>query len=395
MKLGVIGNGARMGGLINGPFLEAEPDLRVVGVVDPDEPGARSRLPERDRPDAVFYRDAGEMIRRAKPDALAIGTRCNLHAPLAIAVASSGIPLYLEKPIATSREQAIALERAYEHARTPVVVSFPLRVSPLAVEARAQVEQGRIGSPEHALGFNYVPYGTVYFDQFYRDFSVTQGLFLQKATHDFDCLMYLMGASIVRVAAMWTRGRVFGGDKPAGLRCSACPDTESCAESPANRRRGGSGGTLLDHLCVFGRDVGDPATGMNEDSSSALLEFATGAHGAYTQVFYSGKGAASRGATLSGYRGTLSFDWYRNELHLARHQEPFTDTVRAAEGMSHFGGDLELARNFAAVVRGRSPSLAPLAAGLASIYTCLAAKEAAETGTSVKVRQVGAAGGST
>jgi predicted dehydrogenase len=63
--------------------------------------------------------------------------------------------------------------------------------------------------------------------------------------------------------------------------------------------------------------------------------------------------------------------------------------------VSHFGGDLELARNFAAVVRGRSPSLAPLAAGLASIYTCLAAKEAAETGTSVKVRQAGEAGGTT
>lgn len=392
MKLGVIGNGARMAGLINGPFLEAEPDLRVVGVVDPDESGARSRLPERDRGSAVFYRDADELIRRAKPDALAIGTRCNLHAPLAIAVAPHAIPLYLEKPIATSMEQALALERAYERARTPVVVSFPLRVSPLAVEARSQIERGGIGSPEHALAFNYVPYGTVYFDQFYRDFSVTQGLFLQKATHDFDCLMYLMGSSVVRVAAMWTRGRVFGGDKPAGLRCSACPEAESCAESPANRRRGGSGGTLQDHLCVFGRDIGDPTTGMNEDSSSALLEFATGAHGAYTQVFFTGKGAASRGATISGYRGTLSFDWYRNELRLVRHQEPFADTVRAAEGVSHFGGDLELARNFAAVVRGRAASLAPIDAGLASIYTCLAAKEAAETGRSVKVRRVGEAG---
>ena len=73
---------------------------------------------------------------------------------------------------------------------------------------------------------------------------------------------------------------------------------------------------------------------MNEDSSSALLEFASGAHGVYTQVFYARRDAATRGATISGYRGTLSFDWYTNELKRVRHHAPFSDTIKAGGGAS-------------------------------------------------------------
>ncbi|MDE0229132.1 MAG: ABC transporter permease [Spirochaetaceae bacterium] len=47
---------------------------------------------------------------------------------------------------------------------------------------------------------NYVPYGTVYWEQRYRDYDITGGLFLQKATHDLDYLMYLLGQPITRVS---------------------------------------------------------------------------------------------------------------------------------------------------------------------------------------------------
>jgi len=221
---------------------------------------------------------------------------------------------------------------------------------------------------------------------------VTQGLFIQKATHDFDYLMYLMGANIVRVAAMASWGRVFGGDKPAGLWCSQCDEWDTCPESPKNRKRNMSGGIQKDHPCVFGEDIGTPETGMNEDSSSALVEFASGAKGVYTQVFYSRRDAATRGATVSGYHGTLSFDWYTNELRLVHHHQPFTDTTRGAGGMAHFGGDEELAYMFVDVVRGKAKSRTPIWAGIQSIYACLAAKESAEKQQYVTVRQVGSAG---
>ncbi len=406
MRLGVVGFGGRISHMINYPFREVEPDLRVVGIVDPDEPGARSRLAEQDRDGVKFYPSLDEMVRGGRPDALAIGTRCNLHTPYAVEASKHDLPIFLEKPVSNSMEQAIALEKAFAGARCEVVVSFPLRVSPLCVLARERIATGDLGTPEHVLATNYVPYGTCYFDGHYRDFSTTQGLFVQKATHDFDYLMFMLDSSIVRVAAMGSYGRVFGGSKPAGLMCSACDEADYCLESPQSRIRNLSGGDTDDHPCVFGEEIGEapapraqgrsahngaaaaPQPGMNEDSSSALIEFASGARGVYTQVFFSRRDSAARGAVVSGYKGTLDFDWYRNDMRVVHHHRPFTETIKPAEGMSHFGGDIELARNFIDVVKGRAESNTPIWAGIQSIYSCLAAKESAETGRFVDVRQV-------
>ncbi len=389
IRLGVIGHGLRISGLIKDCWREVEPDLRVVGIVDPDEAGARSRLDECDRQTIVFYKDLKSMVGKAKLDALAIGTRCNLHAPYAAAAAQYGLPLYLEKPVAVSMEQAVTVEKAFNKSKSEVVVSFPLRVSPLCSLARGHIAGGAVGTPEHILAVNYVPYGSVYFNSAYRDFRVTQGLFLQKATHDLDYMSYLVGSPIVRVAAMATRGRVFGGKRPADLVCSACDEAGRCFESPESYNRTNSGETLGDgDKCAFGEDIGSPETGMNEDSSSALVEFASGMHGVYTQVFYSRGAAAARGATISGYHGTVSFDWYTGEIKRVRHHEPSTDPEQPGKDLSHFGGDGELAHDFIDLIRGKGRTRTTVWAGIQSIYACLAAKESSETGRFVDVKQV-------
>lgn len=390
MKLGIIGYGRRIHGMVVNSFRRFAPELQIVGVVDPDEEGVRRRMEKQDAEQCKFYPGVKELVLGARPDALAIGTRCNLHAGYAIEASQFPLPLFLEKPVATSMEQALALEEALVRAKAHILVSFPLRLSPLCQLAKRYLSDGAVGRPDHICGLNYVHYGTVYFERGYSDYSVTQGLFLQKATHDFDYMQYLMGENIVRVAAMATRGKIFGGSKPAGLICSQCEEQETCLESPINRKINNSLGSTLDHECVFAVDRGSPETGMNEESSSALLEFASGAHGIYTQVFFTRRNAKRRGSVISGYHGTLEFDWYRDELRRVRHHEPFTDTVRADAGEGHHGGDLSLARNFVAMVRSGASPLAPIATGLQSVYACLAAKKSSETGQFVEVRQLGA-----
>ena len=114
IRLGVIGHGGRISGVIKYNLRAVEPEVRVVGIVDPDEKAAFDRLDERDKKEVAFFKSLHDLVRQAKPDALAIGTRCNLHAPYAIQAAQFDLPLYLEKPVATSMKQATALERAYE-----------------------------------------------------------------------------------------------------------------------------------------------------------------------------------------------------------------------------------------------------------------------------------------
>ena len=362
IKLGVIGFGSRISSIVKAVAAH-DPEFHVTGVVDPDESTARKRLPEADRDEAKFYPSLGSLVKRGRPDALLIGTRCDLHARYAIAAAKAGLPLFLEKPIATSLRQARGIEHAWRDVQSEVVVSFPLRVSHLCDEAKQRLDAGAVGQVEHLLATNYVPYGNVYFDRWYRDYGVTGGLFLQKATHDFDYLSFLAGSPIVRVAAMMAQGRVHQ-DKtlePSGGN----PDV------------------------AYYPEIGTPATGMNEDSSSALIEFANGAQGAYSQVFYTRGKAAKRGVTISGLHGTLQFDWYDNNLRVVPHKpdtEP--EVYQPPEGLEHFGGDAVLAANFCDVVRGKARSRTPMRTGLQSAYACLAARKSAQTGRFVNVQQV-------
>ena len=55
---------------------------------------------------------------------------------------------------------------------------------------------------EHVQAWNNVPYGWCYYQSWYRDENETQGLFLQKATHDFDYINYLVEKRPVMVCAM-------------------------------------------------------------------------------------------------------------------------------------------------------------------------------------------------
>lgn len=395
IRLGVVGHGGRISGLIKGRLREADPEairseIRVVGIVDPDVENARARLDECDRDDVVFYPTLKKMVSQARLDGVLIGTRCNLHTRYALEALKYDIPLFLEKPVSVTMAQAKALEMASEKTKCPVVVSFPLRVSPIAEMTRKLIDEGAVGKPIHVNAVNYVHYGPGYWSSGYTPYNVTRGMLLQKATHDFDCLAYIMADPIVRVAAMESVGQVYGGTRESGLKCSTCGDQWECPESPQSRSRVNPG-PKGDHPCLFSVDVGSVEEGMLEECTSVLLEFESGAHGVYSQVFFV-PNYAVRGATISGYNGTVRYDWYKNEIERVRHHQPFTDFIRATHGGSHFGGDAELARDYIGIIRGRiKEPRATLQMGIQSAYTCLAAKESAVRGRFVKVRQVGQA----
>src|SRR5205823_845206 len=133
------------------------------------------------------------MLGRDDLDGVMVGTRCTLHTPYAVAVLARGLPLFLEKPIATSWEQAAQLRAAAERTKSPVVVSFPLRVSAMCELAKQIVDSGVLGPVGQVQAVNNVPaYAAGYYHGWMRDETETGGLWLQKATHDFDYLSYLV-----------------------------------------------------------------------------------------------------------------------------------------------------------------------------------------------------------
>lgn len=319
-----------------------------------------------------FYRTAEEMLDAEELDGVLVGTNCNTHTHFAQLVLERGIPLFLEKPVAVSRKEVARLERLADEAKAPVVVSFPLRVTRIVQEVRKIIDSGAIGKVEQVQAFNDVPYGFVYFHDWYRDESVSHGLFLQKATHDIDVINYLIGEKPLRVCAMKSK-QIYKGDMPAGLRCSECDRWESCMDSTYHIEKTRNDIPRSDY-CSFAVDTG------NEDSGSLILRYASGMHAVYSQNFFARKGAARRGARLYGYKGTVEFDFASDVIKLYDHMSDQVTTVKVnTPPAGHGGGDSALCGNFLDLIRGNvQRSVAPLEAGITSVRVCLAAKESSE-----------------
>jgi len=368
MRLGVIGYGARIQGVI-AQIQKQEPSCRVAAIVDIRKSALQSGPPGAGAEEARFYNSPEEMLADAKLDGVLIGTRCSLHTTMALKVLPSGLPLFLEKPVATTMEDLYRLKAGYEASRSQVVVSFPLKLTTMVLLAKEIIDSGKIGTVEHAQAVNNVPYGGVYFQHWYRDEKETGGLFLQKATHDFDYINSVLGMKPVSVCAM-TSKQIFKGDKPAGLKCADCEENRTCPDSTFAMGKPGEW-----EYCCYAEDTG------NEDSGSAIIRYESGMHVSYSQNFFVRRDAGTRGARFLGYKGTLEFDFMTGKLKVMMHHTPHVETYELEAGEGHFGGDAALANNFIDILRGKAVSLSSLEDGLSSALMCLKARESAVTGT--------------
>ena len=364
LKLGIIGYGFRTFTMLKEILRTGE--VTVTAVCDVNFDSVEKYAKENGVEGFNCYTDAKEMLDKEALDGVFVGTRCSLHTDFARLVASYGIPLFLEKPVATNREDVARLKEILYHS-DKTVVSFPLRVTDIVLRVREIVESGRIGTLSQVQAYNNVPYGRVYFHDWYRNDSETGGLFLQKSTHDFDYINSLLGSlSPVSVCAMESK-MIFKGDKPAGVACESCKEKDTCPEGPDRLRKMGVDPT--GNHCCFAVDTG------NQDSGSVIVRYENGLHVVYTQNFVAREGAAKRGARLIGYLGTVEFDFPSAIITIYDHMTSKVETIDLSEDKgNHFGGDRRLAESFIAVMQGaHSPST--LAEGILSVEMCLAAKE--------------------
>jgi len=376
LRIGIIGYGARIVHMARSLKMFGMP-YQVTAVVDPRADLIRAN-DDGFLQNAAFYGTADELLSHATElDGVMIGTRCTLHTELACKIAPTNLPLFLEKPVAISFEQVHQLEEAYRGVNTPVVVSFPLRLSPLLQKVKEIIDSGQIGTVEHVVAFNDVPYGHGYFRTWHRNYAENGGLWLQKFTHDVDYLTYLIGQQPKWVSAMSAR-RVFGGTMPWDLTCKTCHLNETCPESPLVRFRVGfeeqrEGYFNRENYCVFSEGF------EIDDLGNCMIEYDQGAQLSYTQNFFARYKAERRGARLLGYKGALEFDWYQNQIKIFSHVSPTIQTIDFTGDMPHFGGDRELCYDFLLAMRDHKPSRAPLSAGILSALTCLWARESATT----------------
>ena len=387
LRIGVIGYGSRLRSLVQPNILGVfNIPYRIAAVADPRKDEI-ANCGDEVLKDCQFFGDASEMLAQAELDGVMIGTRCHVHADVTLLAARRNLPLFVEKPVAITYEQARQLSSVFANYKPPVVVSFPLRVSSIVQRVRQLLDEDTIGPVEHIVAWNDVPYGNGYNRAWYRDGDLTGGLWLQKATHDLDVLNYLVGQDPSSVCAMESR-RVFTGEKPDDLRCRNCPDDKTCPEGIFNRfyqvtELHNAVDVPETDLCVFSRNC------LNHDVGNCIVEYANGVQATYTQNFFVRHKAGRRGARLYGHKGTLHFDWYENLIRVYSHRLPTVTTIDfSASNLGHFGGDRELLYDFLLAMTEGKPSRSPMRAGIVSAMTCLAARESSQERRFVQIGTV-------
>jgi 1,5-anhydro-D-fructose reductase (1,5-anhydro-D-mannitol-forming) len=128
----------------SGPAFQRAPGSRLVAVAC-RTPG-HAEAYARSHGVARAYERADALLDDPAVDAVYVATPPGSHLELALRVAASGRPCYVEKPLARSAAEARAMVEAFEKAGLPLFVAHYRRAWPRFAFVREVVQGGRIGT---------------------------------------------------------------------------------------------------------------------------------------------------------------------------------------------------------------------------------------------------------
>lgn len=146
IRLAIVGTGG-MANVHAEEFLK-EKDVALVAVCDVSAERARE-FGAKHSPGAAVFTDFAELLRVAKPNAVANVTPDSLHAPLTLQAIAAGCHVFCEKPLATNYADAAKMARAAKRAGVMNMVNFTYRNSPAIQKAREIVASGALGEIVH------------------------------------------------------------------------------------------------------------------------------------------------------------------------------------------------------------------------------------------------------
>ena len=147
-RIGVVGIGW-WAVFMHIPTLQGCKEAKVVAICDLDE--ERLRVAGDRFGIAARYRDLDRMLAQERLDGLVVATPHVAHAGPAVAGLEAGCHVLVEKPMATSMQDARAIAAAAERAGREVMVPTGLNFTKFSAKAAEWVRGGRIGALRHVV----------------------------------------------------------------------------------------------------------------------------------------------------------------------------------------------------------------------------------------------------
>lgn len=142
VRVALLGCG-RVAQRVHAPLLARLPGSMLEAVADPSADA--KAIATRFSPNARLFDSVDALLDAGGFDAVCICLPTHLHAKYALRVLEMGLPIYLEKPIATSEAEAAALLAAWRERNIPTMVGFNYRYHPIHAKVGEYLRSGSLG----------------------------------------------------------------------------------------------------------------------------------------------------------------------------------------------------------------------------------------------------------
>ncbi len=190
ISVGVIGTGG-MGTRHAETLTFRVPGARVAGVTDLDSSRAE-KLAARCGPDVTVFENEQALIRDHGIDVIVITTPDDTHAGLVMECLQHDKPVFCEKPLATTVEDARRIVEAEAGSgRKLVQVGFMRRYDPQHLDVKSAIDSGAIGQPVLLKGTHR--------NAGARPGTSSESILVNSAVHYLDAARWILGQEIEEV----------------------------------------------------------------------------------------------------------------------------------------------------------------------------------------------------
>jgi len=196
VRIAVVGAG--LIGRRHVELIRASPSSRLAAIVDPDS-GAGAIAREAGAP---WHRDIDALFASEHPHGVILATPNAVHPPQALRCLQEGVPVLVEKPIATTVVDGLALADEAERRGVPLLVGHHRRHSAVLAAAHEIVMSGQLGRIVAVTATTLLAKPDEYFEAAPWRREAGGGPILINLIHDIDALRMLVGdVATVRAVA--------------------------------------------------------------------------------------------------------------------------------------------------------------------------------------------------
>jgi len=199
VTIAVIGSGNHASRVLIPAFRETPADLRVVASSN----GLTAATAARRNGIALATTDAALVILDSAVNTVVVATRHDSHARYVCEALRAGKHVFVEKPLAITRDEVGAIQQTYAHAQTHrgtvplLMVGFNRRFAPQIVTIRTLLSRAR----EPKAFVLTVNAGAIPAQHWTQDRVIGGGRILGEGCHFIDLLRHLAGCRITRLRA--------------------------------------------------------------------------------------------------------------------------------------------------------------------------------------------------